>query len=77
MKYQLVYVENDEKQVKEFESVWDALKLAIAMLETEGRVPIGIANGGLMKEFNYVLRRASIVSIQLLLGNCPGKYWME
>lgn len=79
MKYQLVYIEKMKKQVKEFDTIWDALKEAIRMLEASDNPGIkGIKCGDdLLGEPAYVLRGATVNSIWLLLANCPDGYWRE
>jgi len=56
---------------EEFSDVFDALKQAIMYMESSDYIVKGIKVDG-----EYVMRRASITSIWLLLGNCPDGYWI-
>lgn len=78
MIYQLEYIAKAKKQTMNFSTIWEALKAAIAMLETSDKTRIqGIKCGDdLLGEPEYVLRGATVNSIWLLLANCPDGYWL-
>ena len=77
MKYKLIYIENETERTKEFDSIWDALREAIRMLESDIQIKGIVCGENLFKQPNYVLRSAAIHMIWLSLANCPVGYWEE
>ena len=56
---------------EEFGNVFDALRQAMMYMESSDYIVKGIKVDG-----EYVMRKASINSVWLLLGNCPDGYWI-
>lgn len=72
MEYQLVYTDGTE-QTQEFDSIWDALKAAIGLLEESECQIEGIGFGGQ----RYILSGAVIRCIRIYLSDCPAGYWKD
>ena len=78
MKYQLVYIKNKSEKTRDYDTIWQALKAAITILEETELQVEGIKSGDdLLGKPEYILRSAAINSIWLTLSNCPNGYWRE
>jgi len=76
MKYQLIH--SQKSSPEGFDSIWDALKKAITLLEESECKIDGIQCGeDLFGKPIYVLKEAGINSIWFVLSNCPHGYWQE
>lgn len=56
---------------EEFSDVFDAMRQAMMYMESSDCIIKGIKVDG-----EYVMRKAAINSVWLLLGNCPDGYWI-
>ena len=78
MKYQLVYIKNRSEKTRDYDTIWQALKAAITILEETELQIEGIKSGeDLLGDPEYILRSAAVNSIWLTLSNCPDGYWRE